>query len=53
MEGNKIPVTSGNVLALNWNICSGKWGARFEDIVAVTNHEPHLNTADHDLAVLS
>ena len=55
VEGNKIPVTSGNVFSVEPGIyVPGKWGARLEDIVAVTNHEPHsLNTADHDLAVLS
>ena len=55
MEGNKIPVRSGNVFSVEPGIyVPGKWGARLEDIVAVTNQEPHsLNTADHDLAVLS
>ena len=55
VEGNKIPVTSGNVFSIEPGIyVPEKWGARIEDIVAVTDHEPHpLNTADHNLAVLS
>ena len=53
VEGNKIPVTSGNVFSVEPGIyIPDKWGARIEDIVAVTDHGPHsLNTVDHNLAV--
>ena len=55
VEGNSIPVASGNVFSVEPGIyVPGKWGARLEDIVAVTEHEPNsLNTTDHNLAVLS
>tara|TARA_B100001758_G_scaffold162259_1_gene139945 strand:- start:89 stop:1192 length:1104 start_codon:yes stop_codon:yes gene_type:complete len=54
VEGNQIPVTSGNVFSVEPGIyIPDKWGARIEDIVAVTDHEPNsLNTVDHNLAVL-
>jgi len=55
VEGNTTPVTSGNVFSIEPGIyIPGEWGARLEDIVAVTEHGPNsLNTVNHNLAILS
>ncbi|MCH1512154.1 MAG: Xaa-Pro peptidase family protein [Acidimicrobiales bacterium] len=55
VEGNAAPVASGNVFSIEPGIyIPGEWGARLEDIVAVTDQGPEaLNTIEHDLAVLS
>ena len=55
VEGNAKPLQVGNVFSIEPGIyIPNKWGARLEDIVAVTNEGPRpLNRANHDLAVLS
>ena len=54
VEGNATPVSSGNVFSIEPGIyIPEKWGARLEDIVAVTEEGPRsLNTVNHDLATL-
>lgn len=54
VEGNGVPLQVGNVFSIEPGIyIPDKWGARLEDIVAVTNDGPiPLNTANHDLALI-
>ncbi|MEC7924197.1 MAG: Xaa-Pro peptidase family protein [Actinomycetota bacterium] len=54
VEGNGTPVASGNVFSIEPGIyIPGVWGARLEDIVAVTDQGPNsLNNVDHNLASL-
>ena len=54
VEGNGVPLQIGNVFSIEPGIyIPNKWGARLEDIVAVTNDGPiSLNAANHDLALI-
>lgn len=54
VAGNDLPVRAGMTFSIEPGVyLSGRWGARIEDIVAVTDDgvEP-LNTRPHELAVL-
>tara|TARA_B100000029_G_scaffold501889_1_gene576206 strand:+ start:75 stop:1178 length:1104 start_codon:yes stop_codon:yes gene_type:complete len=54
VEGNTQPLEQGNVFSIEPGIyIPNKWGARLEDIVAVTGDGPlPLNTVDHNLAAI-
>ena len=54
VEGNSVPLQIGNVFSIEPGIyIPNKWGARLEDIVAVTNNGPvSLNATGHDLALI-
>ena len=54
VEGNHEPLQIGNVFSIEPGIyIPNKWGARLEDIVAVTSQGPlSLNEAEHNLALI-
>ena len=53
--GNCDPLVPGHAFSVEPGIyVGGKWGARIEDIVVVTDYGPEaLNTVDHSLAVVA
>ena len=55
VEGNDQPLVAGNTFSVEPGIyVPGRWGARLEDIVAVSPAGPDsLNRADHHLAVVA
>ncbi|MXW98686.1 MAG: aminopeptidase P family protein [Acidimicrobiaceae bacterium] len=55
VEGNDQPLAAGNAFSVEPGIyVPGRWGARLEDIVAISPAGPDpLNRADHHLAVVA